>query len=80
MPEERLWGDSYCSDFDESVMEVLLSIKADADQKVYDRNDILKKDAYFEQTVMTLSSVKWAVIVLSYIAKDYNCVHLCCLF
>lgn len=41
------------SDFDESVMEVLLSIKADADQKVYDRNDILKKDAYFEHTVMT---------------------------
>ena len=34
-------------------MEVLLSIKADVDQKVYDRNDILKKDAYFEQTVMT---------------------------
>ena len=26
------------------------------DQKVYDRNDILKKDAYFEQTVMTLVS------------------------
>ena len=41
------------SDFDESIMEVLLSIKADVDQKVYDRNDILKKDAYFEQTVMT---------------------------
>lgn len=41
------------SEFDESIMEVLLSIKADVDQKVYDRNDILKKDAYFEQTVMT---------------------------
>ena len=26
------------------------------------------------------SSVKWAVKVLIYIAKDYNCVHLCCLF
>jgi type I restriction enzyme R subunit len=40
------------SGFDESIMEVLLSIKSDIDQKVYDRNDILKKDAYFEQTVM----------------------------
>ena len=36
-----------------SIMNVLLSIKSDIDQKVYDRNDILKKDAYFERTVMT---------------------------
>ena len=34
-------------------MGVLLAIKSDIDQKVYDRNDILKKDAYFEKTVMT---------------------------
>ena len=33
-------------------MDVLMSIKNDIDQKVYDKNDILKKDAYFEQTVM----------------------------
>lgn len=39
--------------YDESIMEVLLAIKRDIDQKVYDRNDILRKDAYFEQTVMT---------------------------
>lgn len=39
--------------FDESIMNVLLAIKSDIDQKVYDRNDILKKDAYFEKTVMT---------------------------
>ena len=39
--------------YDESIMSVLLSIKSDIDQKVYDRNDILKKDAYFEKTVMT---------------------------
>ena len=39
--------------YDESIMSVLLSIKNDIDQKVYDRNDILKKDAYFEKTVMT---------------------------
>lgn len=41
------------SEYDMSIMNVLLSIKSDIDQKVYDRNDILKKDAYFEQTVMT---------------------------
>ena len=40
------------SDFDVNIMNVLLSIKTDIDQVVYDRNDVLKKDAYFEQTVM----------------------------
>ena len=40
------------SDFDEDILVVLMNIKTDIDQKVYDRNDILKKDAYFEQTVM----------------------------
>lgn len=39
--------------YDETIMSILLSIKNDIDQKVYDRNDILKKDAYFEQTVMS---------------------------
>ena len=41
------------SEYDASIMDVLKSIKSDIDQKVYDRNDILKKDAYFERTVMT---------------------------
>ena len=41
------------SKFDMQIMNVLLSIKQNIDQKVYDKNDILKKDAYFEQTVMT---------------------------
>lgn len=40
------------STYDETIMDVLMSIKSDIDQKVFDRNDILKKDAYFEQTVM----------------------------
>lgn len=40
--------------YDEDIVSVLLEIKADIDRKVYDRNDILRKDAYFEQTVMTL--------------------------
>ena len=41
------------STYDETIMNVLLAIKNDIDQKVYDRNDILKKDAYFERTVMS---------------------------
>lgn len=40
------------STYDEKIREMLMRIKEDVDQKVYDRNDILKKDAYFEQTVM----------------------------
>lgn len=40
------------SEFDEDIVEVLKIIKNSIDNKVYDRNDILKKDAYFEQTVM----------------------------
>lgn len=37
---------------DIQIVTALYKIKMDIDQKVYDRNDILKKDAYFEQTVM----------------------------
>ena len=40
------------STYDEVILNVLTNIKNEIDQKVYDRNDILKKDAYFEQTVM----------------------------
>lgn len=45
------------SAYDEDIMHVLSSIKADVDSKIYDRNDILKKDAYFETTVMQLIMV-----------------------
>lgn len=41
------------SEYDESIVSALMAIKSTIDQKVYDRNDILKKDAYFERTVMT---------------------------
>ena len=40
------------SEYDTDIMDVLKAIKLQIDQQVYDRNDILKKDAYFEQTVM----------------------------
>ncbi len=41
------------SSYDETIWQTLSGIKDVIDQKVYDRNDILKKDAYFERTVMT---------------------------
>lgn len=40
------------SPYDEDLVDFLTAIKTTIDQKVYDRNDILKKDDYFEQTVM----------------------------
>ena len=59
-----------------------MTIKGTIDQKVYDRNDILKKDAYFEQTVMTeitagmntlgfSNSREDRVFIQSRIAKQY---------
>ena len=39
---------------DEEIAAILNIIKEDVDGKVYDRNDILKKDAYFGRTVMAL--------------------------
>ena len=39
---------------DEEIAAILNIIKEDVDAKAYDRNDILKKDAYFGRTVMAL--------------------------
>ena len=39
---------------DEEIMVILNTIKDDVDSKVYDRNDILKKDAYFDKTVLNI--------------------------
>lgn len=41
---------------DEDIMNILNSIKEDVDNKVYDKNDILKKDAYFNNTVLSIVS------------------------
>ena len=38
----------------EEIAVILNIIKEDVDAKIYDRNDILKKDAYFGRTVMAL--------------------------
>lgn len=40
------------SDFE--ICAILNIVKEEVDQRVYDRNDILKKDAYFEQTVLNI--------------------------
>lgn len=39
--------------YDEQIVIFLSNIKNSIDDKVYDKSDILKKDAYFEKTVMT---------------------------
>lgn len=39
--------------YDDNIVAILTDIKSEIDQKVYDRNDILEKDEYFEMTVMT---------------------------
>jgi type I restriction enzyme R subunit len=41
---------------DEEIMVILNMIKEDVDSKVYNRNDILRRDAYFSSTVMNLIS------------------------
>lgn len=41
---------------DEEIAAILNIIKEDIDSEVYDRNDILKKDAYFNRTVLSLIS------------------------
>lgn len=39
---------------DVELLDLLSQVKENVDKKVYDKNDILKKDAYFEQTVKSL--------------------------
>ncbi len=39
---------------DDEIRVILNTIKQDIDEKVYDRNDILKRDAYFSRTVNSL--------------------------
>ena len=39
---------------DHEIMAILKMIKEDVDNKVYDRNNILKQDAYFKRTVLTV--------------------------
>lgn len=42
------------SEFEEDIVQALLMVKTEIDQKVFDRNNILKKDDYFENTVYEL--------------------------
>ena len=45
---------SLISNYDEEILGILTQVKNGIDEKVYNRNDILRRDAYFEKTVMTL--------------------------
>lgn len=42
------------SDDNEELLKILSKVKEEIDKKVYNRNDILKTDTYFERTVMNL--------------------------
>lgn len=46
-------GKPIISQYDDDIMNALLSMKNMIDQKVYDREDILRKDEYFNKTIMT---------------------------
>ena len=42
------------STYTDDIIDTMLKVKETIDQQVYDRNDILKKDAYFAETVWAL--------------------------
>lgn len=56
--------------YDEGIVNFLVTIKSEIDRKVYDRNDILKKDDYFERTVMHQISVGMRALKSSYTRPD----------
>lgn len=60
---------------DSEICVILGMIKDEVDSKVYDRNNILKQDAYFEQTVLsTVSDILYHFPQISDVATpdDYN--------
>ena len=58
---------------DEEIMAILKIIKEDIDNKVYDRNDILKRDEYFERTVMSqISQTLYHFPQIQPEMEDYN--------
>lgn len=70
------------SKYDEDILKVLNSIKSDVDQKVYNRNHILKDEDYFTKSVMSLitaamrklslkSSHSDRIFILMRIARQY---------
>ena len=58
------------SEYDESIVGALMTIKGTIDRKVYDRNDILRQDAYFERTVMTEITASMNTLNLSSARED----------
>ena len=41
------------SDYEESIKDFLINIKNKIDKRIYDQNDILNKDTYFEKQIMS---------------------------
>lgn len=74
--ERKTHNSSPLFSFSDSELCVILNmIKDEVDSKVYDRNDILKQDAFFEQTVLkTVSDVLYHFPQISDFAKveDYD--------
>lgn len=58
------------SNLDEAIVSALTAIKGRIDQKVYDRNDILKKDAYFERTVMAEITSEMDALSITNVRED----------
>ena len=58
------------SPYEDQIQNALILIKDEIDQKVYDRNDILKKDEYFERTVMQQITVQLDTMGLTHARED----------
>jgi type I restriction enzyme R subunit len=58
------------SPYEDQIQNALLTIKDEIDQKVYDRNDILKKDEYFERTVMQQITMQLDTMGLPHARED----------
>ena len=55
----------------DDIVDAMMTVKKIIDQQVYDRNDILKKDAYFAETVYAL--IDSSLTKLNINAEDEDC-------
>ncbi|MDR2965949.1 MAG: HsdR family type I site-specific deoxyribonuclease [Treponema sp.] len=62
------------SQYDEDILNALILIKSNIDQEVYNRNDILRKDAYFGQVVM--KQIKEAMKKLNFESEREDCLFI----
>lgn len=63
--------------YDQDIVQAMLAVKGSVDAKVYDRNDILKQDAYFSQTVLNvINNSLESFTNLSLEIKDYEFIQM----